>query len=269
MFFGGILGSSFVTLLIYATEYRIQKRITLESIWSEAHRINRDFKAIRYLHIDYPKEIVAGYLNEVVWDSQESSLIDTNPKHIYRSQWIDELQKQYPEVVSNKMSDDEFENILINIINNQANDYLKAINHSINSYITIVEKDWNEYDKLFGVVEFFTGKRHYKRLYQNLYAPLYQKRCSISEQVYPHFLLYRNGEIKNSGVMLTKLIELQSQFFAVETDKMGTHIYNDFWTMMERKIEDFRISIYKKETPDYPKRLHVWTTFSCIVNVEF
>lgn len=261
MFFGGILGSSFVTLLIYATEYQTQKRITLENIWNEASYINHGFKTIRYLHLDYSKEVVAGYLNEMC-DNQSTPFIEIKKKQTYGRKWVDELWKQYQGTIGSNIPGVEFEQILINLRDSQAAAYMDALNQAIDKYISIAETDWNEFNKLFGVVEFFTGKRYYEKMYHNLYEPLYQKRQSIKKQVYPHFWTYKNGENKNKGVILIKLMELQSQFFTVESNQMGTHIYNDFWTDMEKKIEDFRISIYKKGSPDYPDRLNVLNIFS-------
>lgn len=260
MFFGGILGSSFVTLLIYATEYRIQKRITLENVWNEASRINRGFKVIQYLYLPYSKEIVAGYLSEIR-DEQDSPFFRTK-KHKYGKQWTNELWKMYYDSIGKDLDGIEYEKVLNHIRDQEATQYLDTLNRAIDNYISIAQTDWNEFNKLFGVVEFLIGKRHYEKLYQNIYEPLWQKRHVVEAQVYPHFLLYQNGENKNRGVILLKLLELQSQFFTVESDKSGTHIYNDFWTNMERKIEDFRVSIYKREPPDYPERLNVHSMFS-------
>lgn len=260
MFFGGVLGSSFVTLLIYTTEYRIQKRITLENVWNEASRINHGFKAIQYIYLPYPKEIVAGYLNEM-WHNQVVPLAGMR-KNKYGKQWVNALRNEYQDTIGKNISGTEYEEMLKRIRDQKVNEYLDTLIHAIEGYISIAQTDWNELNKLFGVIEFLTGKRQYEKLYQNIYEPLWQKRRVVEAQVYPHFLPYKNGENKNRGVILLKLLELQSQFFTVESDKSGTHIYNDFWTNMERKIEDFRVSIYKRESPDYPERLNVHSVFS-------
>lgn len=255
MFFGGILGSSFVTLFVYATEYKVQKRIALENIWSEARRINSKFAKIQYLYLHISSEIVAGYFNEE-WRNQNRPDFGKKQEHSYRAKWVKELSKEYPDI-KEQVSGVEFENILINIIKKQADKYLDSLNSAIDDYISIAETDWNKYDNLFGAVEFLTGKSHYVKLYQNLYEPFKQKLRLIQEQVYPHFSSYKAGENENRGVVLTKAVELQRQFFTIESNENSTNIYNDFYSEMERKLEDFRVSIYGDTATEYPDRLIV------------
>lgn len=70
-------------------------------------------------------------------------------------------------------------------------------------------------------------------------------------------MLYKNGKSKNAGGVLLKLLALQQEIFTIETDEIGVHIYNDFWTQMDNAAEDFRTTIYKNEKPIYQPRLEV------------
>lgn len=252
MLCGGILGSSFVTLFIYWSEYKTQKRITLLNIYSEAQKINEKFKQIQILYISYPVEIVEGYFYEE-WNNEQFSSFNNKQNHSYFNQWIQILHREYKGLVPDNILND----ICEDAIKSKAKEYLDDINKAIDSYIKISNMDWNEYKRLFGSVDFFAGKKYYTKLYSDLYEPFKQKFNLVQEQIHPHFLMYKSGENKNRAVILFKIVELQSNFFSMEYAKYGLCIYNDFYSEMDKKLEDFWVSIHKNVLPEYQDRLLV------------
>lgn len=249
VFFGGTLSSSFVTLLIYASEYQTQKRITLENIWSEIHRIMRRFHAIHYLHLEVPVDIVAGYFHEE-WFNSDSGELGKKAVHTYRNQWAERIAPTYSSIKEGLNAND-YHTLLIEHIERQANDYLRSMDAAIDDYISIAESYFDELDRLFGVLEFLTGKRSYRKIYQDLYTPIKDKQQIIQEQVYPHFSTYKAGENKNKAVVLSKLIELQNHIFIAQTSGAFINIYNHFCSEMEQKLENFRVQIYKNISPEH------------------
>lgn len=249
VFFGGTLSSSFVTLLIYASEYQTQKRITLENIWSEIHRIMRRFRAIHYLHFEVPADIVAGYFHEE-WFNSDCGRLGQQAVHTYRDQWAERIAPTYSSIKEGLNAND-YRALLIEHIEHQANDYLRSMDTAIDDYISIAESNFDELDRLFGVLEFLTGKRSYRKIYQDLYTPIKDKHRIIQKQVYPHFSSYKAGENKNKAVILSKLIELQNHIFMVQTSEEFINIYNHFCCEMEQKLENFRVQIYKNNSPEH------------------
>lgn len=255
MLFGGVLGSSVVTLVIYATEYRIQKRIALTDIWSETKRINQHFSSIQYLHLSCPIDLVMNYFNEE-WYNAEMIKLGFQINHSCRIQWARYLLEEF-----RAMGEYVSEEDIMDVVTGEAAQCLNSLNRVIDDYISIANETWSEWVRLFDAVQFFSGNKPLKKLLQEIYAPMDQKRCLIDTQACPHFTLYKKSSDSYNPEILNKLIVLQNQFFTIESDEMGTHIYNDFCTEMNNKLEDFHASICG-DTPHYCPRLHVLTIHS-------
>lgn len=249
--FIGIFGSGFVTSLLLIPSYNVSKRQLLEAYWQETLGIIKKISDIQFLFNEYNDEAVIAYINE-----------------LKNRKWKEEFQKISKEKVI--LEDEKYKEILIKefIQNNQdlkkkmSKDGLhQYANERVDKYIEKLRKKVQEIYKQYielskesivglsfklGDMEFFSGKKNYEKIYNNLYKPLYDILNKVKEESY-HFQLFLDGE-GNEAVALEKLLTLQKEIFAVdinENDDYKNYIINNkLFNRMMINLEIFRADMY-------------------------
>lgn len=263
MLFGGIFSSSFVTTIIYCTEYRSVRRTELEKFWFAARDISALFQQIYYFDLKVSPEIAIKYFEEKNWNQMIQGQIDQVKEHggtipaddplfslnyECRDAWCNELRLNY----GNDFA--IFDYILINEIERESSVILKNLNKAIDSYIKIVQNGWSELDRVLGSIWFFSGKAQYNKIHSSIYSPIREMIISIKCNQYGLFSLFKEDNLQYAGIAVRMILDLQKKIFTEEISGGFLNVYEDFFLNLDRNIEDFRITIYPREKPKYLER---------------
>lgn len=132
----------------------------------------------------------------------------------------------------------------------QINKYIEKLREKANKiyqqYSKLSKESTIELNFLLGDMEFISGIKPYKKIYEKMYQPLFNILDKIKEECY-HFNLHLEGK-GNEAVVLEKLFNLQRELFTItekENDEikslivMGTFVDN-----MLVNLEEFRADMY-------------------------
>jgi|GEM_PF-4372065 hypothetical protein len=248
----GTFCSSIVTVFFYISAYKVERKRVLEQYWNECRRMIIGLNRIDYMNIDYDKNIFVKFINE-----QKNKL------------WITEYYNQ----VKQKIPAKEFENtnLIKRKIENDNKDLLKKISEEasekyleekieklynrttekmdkiVDQYLSYLNQSTDNLNFILGDIEFFTGKANYIKAH-DLFQKIYDLRVKIQESA-RHFRYYKDGE-GNKAVVLSEILELQSNIFRIEESEDSKVVYSEFSDIMELKLEEFRAKIIYNIEPD-------------------
>lgn len=267
----GAGASALVTVIIYASEYRVARTSTLEALWEEQLGIVYQFLKLEYFKCDIPVEILRGYY----YEKRHNDMVDKNRiklsegndmlnserlsyRHEALDKWCDLIAPKNIRL-KDTMSEADFREYLVREVEHKWDECIDDINSILDGYISLSKIRLKKTDNILGQIEFFTDifrkqdKRKKTYLYKQLYTPTREKLKKIQEESF-HFGLYRNDK-GNFAVILNKLLELQKEFFTVEIRDMEEYedikIYFDFQSQMDTVLEDFRSKIIYHTEPEY------------------
>ena len=253
----GLFGSSFVVFLISIAEYRVSKTQLLEKIWNESRKLNAQLYKIKPIHSYIDNEILVGYINEWLINQND------NYKSLYKNKSksytkiYNYLLEYHREELKN-MSKKDIKLYINSLIDNERKKIFEELEKVMDQYLNLNNYSFLELNNLLGDVQFFTRKKQYIKLYNDIYNPLRNMYNELKENVCYHINLYKNGEANRLDVLLSIIFENQDKLFRIEKrnekDCEWNIIYADFCDNMDDKIEDFRAkTIYRceKETINY------------------
>lgn len=245
----GLFGSSFVVFLITITEYGVAKTQLLEKIWNEGRILNNQLHKIKPIHSRVNDKLLVDYINEWLFcQTEEDKILFENKHEAYDELYNYFLEKHKNEI--KEMSKRETNDYIDSLIESERKKVLDDLEKIINQYLNLNNYSFLEMNNLLGDVQFFTGKKQYLILYQNIYEPLRNMYNELKENVCYHFELYRNGEANRPDVLLSILLEHQQKLFRIENknekDYEWDMIFAYFCDEMDDKIEEFRANtIYR------------------------
>ena len=239
----GLFGSSFVVFLISITEYRVAKTQLLEKIWNESRNLNNQLYKIRPIYSNVDDKLLVDYINEWLFRQNEKDKILFGDKH----EAYDKLYKYFLKIYkyeTKEMSEKETKSYINSLIESERKKELEDLEKIIDQYLNLNNYSFLEINNLLGDVQFFTGKKQYLKLHQDIYEPLRNMYNELKENVCYHFWLYRDGEANRPDVLLSILLEHQKKLFRIEKKNEGDCkwdiIYANFCNDMDDKIEEFR-----------------------------
>lgn len=267
----GAGASALVTVIIYASEYKVAKVSTLEALWEEQLGINDQLLKMKYFKCEIPTEILQGYY----YEKRHNDMVEKNRsklpgsmtipdmkefsyQHNVLDKWCDLIAPKYRRLMDT-MSEDEFREFLVREVEHGWDDCINEINSILDEYISLSQIRLKKTNNILGQIEFCTdifrrsNKRKKAYIYKKLYIPMRENLRKIQEESV-HFRLYRNNK-DNFAVALNKLVELQKVFFTVKirnTEEFEeTMVYFDFQSKMDTELEDFRSKILYHSEPEY------------------
>lgn len=239
----GLFGSSFVVFLISITEYRVAKTQLLEKIWNESRILNNHLHKIRPIYSRVNDKLLVDYINEWLFRQTEKDKILFGDKHEAYDKLYEYFLKSHKNEIKN-MSKKETKGYINSLIESERKKVLEDLEKIIDQYLNLNNYSFLEINNLLGDVQFFTGKKQYLKLHQDIYEPLRNMYNELKECVCYHFDLYRKGEANRPDVLLSILLEHQKKLFRIEKknekDCEWDIIYANFCDDMDDKIEEFR-----------------------------
>lgn len=239
----GLFGSSFVVFLISIAEYRVAKIQLLERIWNESRNLNIQLYKIKPLHSKIDDKILTDYINEWLFRQDEKGKKIFGDKH-EAYDGIYNFLLDYHKKEIEKMSKKGIKDYIDSLIESERKKVLEDLEKIIDQYLNLNKYSFIEMNNLLGDVQFFTGKKQYLQLHQNIYEPLHRMYNELKESICYHFQLYRNGEANRPDVLLSILLEHQEKLFRIEKkyeeNCEWNIIYADFCDKMDDNIEEFR-----------------------------
>lgn len=239
----GLFGSSFVVFLISITEYRVAKTQLLEKIWNESRNLNNQLHKIRPIYSKVDDKLLVDYINEWLFRQNEEDKILFGDKH----EAYDKLYKYFLKIYkkeTKEVSEKETKSYINSLMESERKKVLEDLEKIIDQYLNLNNYSFLEINNLLGDVQFFTGKKQYLKLHQDIYEPLRNMYNELKENVCYHFGLYRTGEANRPDVLLSILLEHQKKLFRIEKkneeDCEWDIIYANFCNDMDDKIEEFR-----------------------------
>lgn len=239
----GLFGSSFVVFLISIAEYRVAKTQLLERIWSESRILNNQLHKIKPIHSKIDDKLLVDYLYEWLFHrTGEDKLLFEDKNEVYNKLYKYFLKNYENEI--KEMSEKEIKSYIDYLIESERKKVLEDLEKIVDQYLNLNKYSFLEMNNLLGDVQFFTGKKQYLKLHQNIYEPLRNMYNELKKSVCYHFEIYRNGEVNRPDVLLSILLEQQQKLFRIEKkeekDCKWYIIYADFCDKMDDKIEEFR-----------------------------
>ena len=232
----GTFCSSIVTVFFYISAYKVERKRVLEQYWNECGRMIIGLNRIDYMNIDYDKNIFVKFINE-----QKDKL------------WITEYYNQVKQKIPankdllKKISEEASEKYLEEKIEKLYNRTTEKMDKIVDQYLSYLNQSTDNLNFILGDIEFFTGKANYIKAH-DLFHKIYDLRVKIQESA-RYFRYYKDGE-GNKAVVLSEILELQSNIFRIEESEDSKVVYSEFSDIMELKLEEFRAKIIYNIEPD-------------------
>ena len=272
--FSGIFTSAFVTIFIYATEYRVVKKETMEEYFNASYKANQMIIQVPYLVFDEPIELVSEYFAEISENKSRQDLLNQLPKDYVKSAWEDELKisttaedkmVEYLRPSYNLLNADkeEIDKIIRASLKERMCKYEKMINAVMEQYIKIADFSYEASENAYGKMYFFTGQRFRESTYKKIHDPLRKTLQTIRVRAYGDFKSHLDESAYDLPVMIEYINQLQKEIFEIEyvcvDEEKGysvvKSIKNKYYFEMDKKIEDFRAERYHC-TPEYQKEFY-------------
>lgn len=245
----GLFSSSFVALLIAIPNYNVSKVQQLEKCYSEARRLVLKIGEPRYLFNEYDNELVLSYINEVN-NKEKFGEIGKKLKlefkdAKYKEELIKEYLKHHPEI-DNDITNPYVRKFASDCVDTQVKKIRDNLKEICQSYVDLGKEDTDYLSLVMGDIEFFSGKKHFEKIYMDIYDPIVKLLRKEKERGY-HFKMFLDGE-GNEAASFDMLSELQKEIFKVEKEEDEKErcfiIYNKFVNNMNKELETLRASIY-------------------------
>ncbi|MEG2074347.1 MAG: hypothetical protein RRY54_06250, partial [Angelakisella sp.] len=129
---------------------------------------------------------------------------------------------------------------------------------AIDSYVSLWDEvSYYELDNIYRQIAFFTGDAPRLRILKDIHTPLHSQLPMMQTTIDGRFGLYKGGKDTHCAHVLSALIDVQKQIFGTEiredNEGKATAIYNDFYTRMEKQVENLRARISSTE-PSHEER---------------
>lgn len=269
--FSGIFTSSFVTIFIYATEYRVVKKEAMEDYWNCCHKVNQMIMQIPFLVFDEPDELVKEYIAEISHNEGVQDLLQQLPKDYDTTEWSDTLKIcteaedkmiEYIRQRHNYLSvgqEDQDTSVRASL-KEKMHKYEEKINSVLEIYMKIADISYESVENAYGKMYFFRSQQFRIKTYNQIHEPLRELLKKIKVRAYGNFKPHLEKEYYNIPVMIEFISELQKDIFEIEyvcvDEEKGYHLVksvkNQYYFKMDKLIEDFRTQIYHCK-PEYQK----------------
>lgn len=263
----GIIGSALVTLIIYFTEYSVERKKALENYYLEATKIVRAFETIKYVEIT-PKNI---QLSKYLMRDTKERLNDDNIKILIPYYDNNNLLSGYPVELSEEQK--------IILIRKDIKNFKKEVIEAIESYINFSKISFELVEMAYGNISFFFERiktiLKYKSLKIKIYDDIHIQLRSMIENIYfekSYFEIYKEGKTNNFYMVVDRIKKLNEQLFEIETKNIENYeyiyVYEKFVNNMIVELENLRAKIYH-ERPVEQKRVNIISYFRQInTNLE-
>lgn len=267
--FIGIIGSAVVTLIIYAVEYRIAKVNACIKYWDSSNEVLNNFINLQYLHFDEPIDLISDYYCEVSRNKMVENEISQLPKDFEiskieflkivtkaKDKLIDWMKPHYP-LLKELTNQKELLNVVDGILKDKLKKYDLMIEDLIDQYIELSTLNYKNVENAYGEIDFFINNNYRKLIYNQIHIVQRNMLKEIKNLSF-HFKLYKSGHGGNKAVMIDYIVRLQNKIFEADTrEDHGLNtilIYNKYFNVMDKTLEEFRAHIYGKN-PEYNDRL--------------
>lgn len=252
----GTFCSSIVTVFFYISAYKVERKRVLEQYWNECRRMIIGLNRIDYMNIDYDKNIFVKFINEQknkLWITEYYNQIKQKipAKEFENTNLIKKKIESDNKDLCKKISAEASEKYLEEKIEKLYNKTTEKMDKIVDQYLSYLNQSTDNLNFLLGDIEFFTGKANYIKAHE-LFQKIYDLRVKIQESA-RHFRYYKDGE-GNKAVVLSEILELQSNIFRIEESEDSKVVYREFSDIMELELEEFRAKIIYNIEPD---KIHI------------
>lgn len=247
----GIFGSSIVALFMAIPAYTVSKRQLLERYYQETKKLIESIARINYLFNELDDDLVVSYVNELEKKKKYEEYNRLSDKKI-KDKYDENRNKLIKIYLKNhkNLYDDNYKNLLNDYagkcVDSSIKKMRKAANEICNQYIDASKESAINLNFMLGDLCFFTGDKPYKKIYDNMFLPIYNILNDIKMESY-HFELFLSNEGKES-IALLKIFELQNKIFSLEISETKDYkkyiINNKFYNQMIMNLEEFRADMY-------------------------
>lgn len=252
----GTFCSSIVTVFFYISAYKVERKRVLEQYWNGCRRMIIGLNRIDYMNIDYDKNIFVKFINEQknkLWITEYYNQIKQKipAKEFENTNLIKKKIESDNKDLCKKISAEASEKYLEEKIEKLYNKTTEKMDKIVDQYLSYLNQSTDNLNFLLGDIEFFTGKANYIKAHE-LFQKIYDLRVKIQESA-RHFRYYKDGE-GNKAVVLSEILELQSNIFRIEESEDSKVVYREFSDIMELELEEFRAKIIYNIEPD---KIHI------------
>lgn len=239
----GVIGSALVTLIIYITEYWVERKKALENYYLEAIKILKDFEKIEYVEISSKSRQLTNYL---IGDKKEE-LENCDIETLIQNYDKNNLFSGYPVELTKEQK--------LNLIRKDIIDFKNEIIQVMESYMEFSKVSFHYIEIAYGSLSFFFERIRMKifkkflkiKIYNNIHIQL----KNIIEEIYSqnnYFESYKQGKIKNFNMIVNKIAQLNKQIFEMETKTIDnyeyTYVYRKLEDNIKIELENLRAKIY-------------------------
>lgn len=248
----GTFCSSIVTVFFYISAYQVERKRVLEQYWNECRKMITEINRIDYMNIDYDKNIFVNFINEQsnkLWMKEYYNQIKQKmpAKEFVNTNLIKQKIRSNNKDLLKEISKDTSEKYLEEKIEKLYNKTIEKIDKIVDQYLSYLNQSTDNLNLILGDIEFFTGKSNYIKAHE-LFQKIYNLRVKIQESA-RHFRYYKDGE-GNKAVVLSEILELQSNIFRIEECEDSKIVYREFNDIMNLKLEEFRAKIIHNIEPN-------------------
>ena len=259
----GCAASALATIFILTSEYKHEKRNTLERYWQQQLDLNKKIKSIKYFSSNIQIELIIKYIgykqNKInfikedileEWIKAKGYTYDKNMLSFYERSVEDDFQNTVLELEAVLESYKGFRNINYRVQENTYSDILFLGDIIENSIIWKVIKKWYAIRWIVEKVELSVNKQR-NDIYKKIHEPM---RNMLNElQKFEKYIIGYSKKEYSLDFILRELDEFQKQqkLFGIEEDVTHFTVYADFYDKMDRNIETFRSSVIYKCKPEY------------------
>lgn len=252
----GTFCSSIVTVFFYISAYKVERKRVLEQYWNECRRMIIGLNRIDYMNIDYDKNMFVKFINEQknkLWITEYYNQIKQKipAKEFENTNLIKRKIENDNKDLLKKISEEASEKYLEEKIEELYNKTTEKMDKIVDQYLSYLNQSTDKLNFILGDIEFFTGKANYIKAH-DLFQKIYDLRVKIQESA-RYFRYYKYGE-GNKAVVLSEILELQSNIFRIEESEDSKVVYSEFSDIMELKLEEFRAKIIYNIEPD---KIHI------------
>lgn len=160
--FSGIYTSSFVTILIYATEYHVAKKEAMEEYWNASFTANQMIMKIPFLAFDEPDELIKEYFAEIAYNKVMPLKKHTEAEN----RMIEYIRPQYEGLGIGK---NEIDDIIRQSLKEKMDEYERKINKVMEYYIKIANFSCQPLEDTYGKLYFFNNQK-IKKVFMRKYT---------------------------------------------------------------------------------------------------
>lgn len=266
----GVFTGSFLSLIIYFSEYRLSTKNTLESYYLESEKFIKEIKKIEIIDFREPIHMIKDYFLEKSSNDRSAKMNDdlrsvskipileetlfkiSHDKENILIRW---MVNNIPDYRAYK--DEDFALKLASLeLNENSKNYLESIDRLIRIYHEIAKFDFTKIDNSYAEIDFLVSN---KTIRNNLiYRKIHFKQRRILQKIRDadfHFGIFLNAEEPNVTVLIDAIIELQEYMTTVELRNDSRIYYNKRLYKLDKNFYLFFKIIYgRKYNGEYPKR---------------